>query len=265
MKKLISFIATMSLSAMAAAQAPVNPVLQDKFYFAIGAFSPKTTTEAQLNSSSLGIGTNITFEDSLDMEGRKAVPSFVGRMRLGEHWRIEAEYFALNRNGNRVIERDIQWGDVVFPANAQVSSSFDFSDLRVSVGYSFFKRTDKELGVAVGFHVASYDVSLATASSGNQQEDVLAPLPVLSVYGQFALTEEWAVGGRLDRFSLSYDKFDGRLTSLGLDVTWQPFRHVGFGLAYRSLFISMEADDGDKTLKFKQTFEGPMLFMSASF
>ena len=265
MKKLILFAATMSLSAMAAAQVPVNPVLQDKFYFAIGAFSPRTTTEAQLNSSSLGLGTNITFEESLDMESRKVVPSFVGRMRLGERWRIEAEYFQLNRSGNRVIDRDIQWGDVTFPANAQVSSSFDFSDLRLSAGYSFFRRPDKELGVAFGFHMAGYDVSLSTAAAGNQQEDVLAPLPVISVYGQFALTDQWAVGARLDRFSLAYDKFDGSLTSLAMDVTWQPFRHFGFGLAYRGLFISMEADDGDKTLKFRQTFEGPMLFMNASF
>ena len=265
MKKLVFLLLTMSLSAVAAAQVPVNPALQDKFYFAIGAFSPRTTTEAQLNSSSLGLGTNITFEDSLDIAERKSVPILSGRWRLGERWRIEAEYFELNRSGNRVIDRDIQWGDVVYPVNTQVSSSFDFSDLRLSAGYSFFKRTDKELGVAFGLHMASYDVRLSAASAGTQQEDVLAPLPVLSVYGQFALTEEWAVGGRLDRFTLSYDKFDGSLTSLGLDLTWQPFRHFGFGLAYRSLFIAMEAEENDKVLKFKQTFQGPMLFVNASF
>ena len=265
MKKLVFLVATLSLGATAAAQAPVNPALQDKFYFAIGAFSPRTTTEAQLNSSSLGVGTNVTFEDSLDIAERKSVPILSGRWRVGERWRIEAEYFELNRSGNRVIDRDIQWGDVVYPVNAQVSSSFDFSDLRLSAGYSFFKRTDKELGVAFGLHMASYDVRLSSASAGTQQEDVLAPLPVISVYGQFALTEQWAVGGRLDRFTLSYDKFDGSLTSLGLDLTWQPFRHFGFGLAYRSLFIAMEAEENDRTLKFKQTFQGPMLFANASF
>ena len=47
---------------------------------------------------------------------------------------------------------------------------------------------------------------------GTEQEDVLAPLPVISFYGQFALTERWAVGGRLDRFSLSYTQsFEGPL------------------------------------------------------
>jgi hypothetical protein len=72
------------------------------------------------------------------------------------------------------------------------------------------------------------------------------------------------VGGRLDRFALNYDKFSGSLTSMGLDLTWQPFRNVGFGIGYRSLFIRMEAED-ERTLKFKQTFEGPTLFVTASF
>jgi hypothetical protein len=182
---------------------PVNPGLRDQFYFAIGAFFPKTTTEAQLDSNRLGVGANVTFESTLGMDSRQAVPSAIGRIRLGQHWRVEAEWFQLNRNGVRAIDREIQWGDTVFPVNTQLSSTFDFYDLRLSAGYSFFKRTDKEIGVGVGFHVASYNVNLSGNAVGTEQKDVLAPLPVISVYGQFALTERWAVGGRLDRFSVS--------------------------------------------------------------
>jgi hypothetical protein len=242
---------------------PLNPALRDRFYFGIGAFYPRTTTEAQLNSST-GIGANVTLEDSLGMDDRKAVPNAIARIRFGERWRFEAEWFQLNRDAQRVVNRDIQFGDQVFPINTQVSSSFDFYDLRLSAGYSFFKRPDKELGVGLGLHVAQYDISLAGANLGSQQEDVLAPLPVISLYGQFALTDQWAVGGRLDRFALNYDKFSGSLSSMALDLTWQPFRHVGFGIGYRSLFIRMEAEDV-RTLKFKQTFEGPTLFVTASF
>jgi hypothetical protein len=114
-------------------------------------------------------------------------------------------------------------------------------------------------------HAASYDVSLSTTALGSESEDVLAPLPVLSIYGQFALTERWAVGSRLDRFSLAYDKYDGSLTSLGLDLLYQPFRHVGFGAGYRGLFIRMEAQQDGRTLNFRQSFEGPLVFMNASF
>jgi hypothetical protein len=88
---------------------------------------------------------------------------------------------------------------------------------------------------------------------------------VLSAYGQFALTDEWAVGGRLDRFVMSYNKYDGNVTSIGLDLSYQPFRHVGFGLAYRSLFIVLKATGSDFAASFNQTFQGPLLYMNASF
>jgi len=267
MKPWIAFLALLAGTAQAAepGEIPVNPALKDRFYFGLGAFFPKTTTQAQLDSATLGVGANVDFERTLGMETAKTVPNVFGRWRSGERWRIEAEYFELNRNGSRTIDRDIQWGDTVFPVNANVSSSFDFYDLRVSAGYAFFKRTDKELGVALGLHIAAYDVSLRANAIGNEQQDVLAPLPVLSAYGLFALTDQWAVGGRLDRFSLKYDKYDGSLTSLGLDLTYQPFRHVGFGVGYRSLFITLEASEDSKRARFKQTFEGPLLFLSASF
>ena len=57
--------------------------------------------------------------------------------------------------------------------------------------------------------------------------------------GQFALTDRWAIDARLDRFSLSYDHYSGDITSMAMDVLYQPFRHVGFGLGYRAMFIDL--------------------------
>ena len=249
----------------AAQEVPSHPALTDRYYFGAGLFFPKTSTQAQLQNNVTGVGASIDFEQSLDMERSKTVPTLFGRWRIGERWRIDAEYFALNRTSGRTLDREIQWGDQTFPVNAQVDAKFDFSDFRVSAGYSFFRTTDKEVGVGLGLHVASYDVSLNSSTSGRDGQDVLAPLPVLSLYAQFALTERWAVGGRLDRFSLSYDKYDGSLTSLGLDIVYQPFRHFGVGAGYRGLFIRMEVEGDRNLLRLRQTFEGPLLFLNASF
>ena len=244
---------------------PHHPALQDRFFFGIGVFYPRTTTEAQLDSNRLGVGASVSFEQSLDMERSKAVPSFFGRWRFGERWRLDAEYFELNRSSERRLDRDLQWGDQVFAVNTSVATQFDFSDLRVSVGYSFFKRPDKELGVGLGLHMATYDVSLTGQAGNSEGEDVLAPLPVLSLFGQFALTDTWAMGLRLDRFAPSYDKFDGSLTSLGIDVLYQPFKHVGFGAGYRALAIRAEIEGERRILNMRQFFQGPMLFMNVSF
>jgi hypothetical protein len=256
--------------ALADDPVPDHPALKDKFYFAAGAFVPKTSTSASLESSNAGAGAAIDFERALGMTTQKVVPDAAFRWRFTERWRFEAEYFELNRSGDKVLGQDITWNGQPILAGAEVLSRFNFSDIRTSVGYSFFKTKDKELGVSFGFHVASYDVGIQAitgpaASAGDQAKKVLAPLPVLSAYGQFALTDEWAVGARLDRFSMSYDKYDGNISSIGIDVNYQPFRHVGFGLAYRSLFIILKATGPDYTAQFNQTFQGPLLYMNASF
>jgi len=245
--------------------APIHPALHDRFYFSAGAFVPKTSTSAQLDSTTLGVGANIDFEQALGMTTQKTVPDIFARYRFTDRWRVEAEYFQLNRSGDQVTQNQIQWGDVTFPVNTQIQSKFNFSDVRISGGYSFFRTADKELGVGFGFHMAGYDVSLNSAAAGTESEKVLAPLPVLSAYGQFALTEQWAVGGRLDRFALTYNKYNGNITSIGLDLMYQPFRHVGFGLGYRSLNINLKATGDQVTGKFVQTFQGPLLYMNASF
>ena len=251
--------------ARAQEAAPNHPALTDKFYFGVGAFVPKTSTSAQVDSTTLGAGTNIDFERALGMTTQKTVPDVFARWRISDRWRLEAEYFELNRSGDKVLQQDITWDGITYTANTRILSKFDFSDIRVSGGYSFFRTKDKEIGVGFGFHVATYDVGLTTTAFGDDTKKVLAPLPVLSAYGQFALTDRWAVGGRLDRFVVSYDKYDGNVTSIGLDVNYQPFRHVGFGLAYRSLFIVLKATGNAYTGQFNQSFQGPLLYMNASF
>ena len=247
---------------------PDHPALRDKFYFSLGAYFPRTTTSAELESRT-GVGTNIDFENTLGMKESKTVPMGTARWRTGERWRVEAEYFQLNRSGDKTIDRTINWGDQTFPVNSTVSSKFDFSDLRLSGGYSFFKTKDKEVGVALGLHVAGYDANLSGNFNGapinSQSEKLTAPLPVLSAYGQFALTDRWAVGGRMDRFALKYGKFSGNLTGIALDVMYQPFKNVGFGIGSRALALKVAAEDEGRKAEFKQTFQGPVLFVNASF
>jgi len=256
--------AAMSTSLLAD-EIPVHPALNDSFYLGAGLYAPTTSTTARLDSNTLGIGASVDFEKALGLQSDKTVPDFLMRWRFTERWRVEAEYFELNRSGDKDLTADIQWGDVNFTAGSRVISKFNFSDARTSVGYSFFKTVDKELGVALGMHVTNYDASITTNGMGTEGGAVTAPLPVLSAYGQFALTDEWAISSRLDRFSLSYDDYAGSITSMAMDVLYQPFRHVGFGFGYRGMFIELKATADDWTGEINQSFQGPLLFTNISF
>lgn len=243
----------------------LNAALNDTVFVELGGFFPDTSGQAQLDSTSLGVGTSVDFQSLLGMSSRASAADGSIRVRLSERWRIEASYFQINQNGDKSIDREIQWGGVVYPINTQLTSKLQFSDLRVSAGYSVFKTSDKEVGVGLGLHVLGYKADIRSVNLGSESTDVLAPLPVLSVYGQFALDDKWTIGARLDRLSLTYDQYSGGVTVMALNLLYQPFRHVGFGLGYRGMFMNFTETGSKLTATLNQSLQGPGLFLTASF
>lgn len=244
---------------------PNHPALYDQFVFDIGGFNSRTSTQASLSGPSGGVGVLIDFESTLGIEQRNLTPIAGFLWRTSERWRLEAEYFRLDRNANRIFSTDVTWGDQTFTAGTEVDSLYNFYDARVSVGYSFFKRRDKELGIGGGLHVAGLKASLQSAGGSSESSDVLAPLPVLNFYGSFALTDEWAVRARMDWLSLTYQSYSGNVRNMSIDVLYQPFRHVGFGMGTRTLVLDVEIDDPDWRGHARTIFTGPALFMTVSF
>ena len=247
----------------------INPNLNDEIFIGLGAFyAAKSSSTAQLNSQKLGVGTVVDFQNTLGMSSTAWGPNADFRWRMSERWRLEVSYYWITQSGSKGIDQDIQWGDVIYPVNTQVNSKLNFSDLRTSVGYSFYKTSDKELGVGLGLHWLWWQGSLSSMTQGTEGGNLLAPLPVLSLYGGFALDEQWSVGARLDEFSLTYQQYHGGITVLGLNLLYQPFRHVGFGIGYTALFLNFQADStglGSFQGKFNQNHQGPTFYLTASF
>jgi hypothetical protein len=244
---------------------PSHPALTDRFNFEFGAYYSLASTSASLGPSTGGTGVIVDFESTLGLEDRNLSGIGGFMWRISERWRLEVEYFSLNRDATRTLASDVTWGDQTFTAGTTVDSKYDFYDVRVSAGYSFFKRRDKELGVGFGVHVAGIKTALQAAGVGSESSDVTAPLPVLNVYGAFALTNEWAVRMRMDWLSLNYDIYSGDLRNTAIDVLYQPFRHVGFGFGVRSFILDVEIDDPQWHGKARTSFTGPTAFMTVSF
>ncbi len=222
---------------------PNHPALSDRFAFQLGGYYASDHHSGGAGGTRGGGGVAIDFESALGLEERPwcGIGGFLWRMT--ERWRLEVEYFQLNRDASRNLVTDIEWNGRLITAGTTVNSSYDFSDTRVSVGYSFFKRRDKEFGVGFGLHVADIKANIQDTTGGNAEAaDVTAPLPVISFYGAFALTDQWAVRTRIDWLSLHYGDYSGGLRNTAVDVLYQPFRNVGFGLGMRTLVLDMDVD-----------------------
>ena len=252
-------------SAAAQGAGAIHPALQDQWHFQLGAYVSKVDTTAYLNSSTGARGTQLSFEDDLGFDDSKTMPAFLASVRLAERWKVEFEYFSLSRDSSRAISRTINWGDRSYTVGTVVSSDFDSDIYRLSAGYSFIKDNQKELGVALGFHVTDFSLGLAATGIGAQRADALAPLPTIGLYGAYAFTPRWLLSGRVDYFSLNYNDYEGSLVNVSAGIDYRFTRNFGIGVAYRHLDYDVTVTRSRFNGGVEYKFNGPMMYVTASF
>ena len=126
---------------------------QDRFWGQLEYFYPTVSTTLRLDANATARpGTTFSLEQELDLKDRKGLPYLDLGMRLGENWRIEFEYYELDRTGTKTITRQLDVGDTTFPVGATVSTTFDSTIYRLTGGWSFIKTQQAEAGVGFGLH-----------------------------------------------------------------------------------------------------------------
>jgi hypothetical protein len=252
-------------AAPPAGSTPQHRLLNDSFRFSLGGFRAESTTEARLSTASGGTGVDVNFEDMLGLDKIRLIGEASLYWRFTERWRVDLGYWNLNRHGTRTLEQDVNWGGNTYPIGTTVDSKYKISDLRAAVGYSFFRRPDKELGFGFGLHRAGIETSLDAAGIGATNQNVTAPLPFLMLYGNFALTDTWALSLRSDWLSLSYDKYSGGIRATAVDFVYQPFAHWAFGFGVHSLTVKLDVNNPSSQLQTRLVFQGPAAFASFSY
>lgn len=263
-------LAALAVSATSArAEGP-----QDRFWGQLEYFFPTIDSTARLDVVATDRpGSAVRLEDDLGLDDRKGTPYLLLGTRLGERWRLEFEFYRLERTAERTIDRAIDWGDVSFPLAAQVASRFDSTVYRLVGGYSFVRTPQAEFGAALGLHVTDFTLGLSGQASagggavGFQREDrdTLVPLPTLGLYGSWHLADQWVLRGRADLLSLKVDAYDGRLVNLMAGIDWRVARHWGVGLGYRYVDYQLESTDDAFRGEVNYNFRGPTLYVTAAF
>jgi hypothetical protein len=263
---LVSLVRAQSAEAeecAAACSVPDHPVMKDHWYVSGGAMWARSNVTANLNRGVLGA--LVDFEDDLGLDRTDVIGLWDLRWHFARRWQVEAEYFRLDRSGQKQAQRDITFGNVTVPITATANSTFNVEDFRVGLGWSFFRTQDKEVGVGIGAHVARIQASLSSQNFGSDRASETAPLPFLSLYARMALTDRWLLNVRVDRLSVNTGSIDGSVFSSGLDLIYQPWRHVGFGLGYRDINWQISSNNSDWNGKAQIQENGPMLFINGSF
>jgi len=251
---------------------PLHSLLQDPLRINLGAFYASVTNLAAVGGPGGAGGVAVNLENAFGLSDYNVVGEASLHWRFTQRWRLDLDYFNINRNGTRTLAEDITWNGTTVTAGTDVDASAKFSDLRTAVGYSFFQRADKEIGIGLGLHVAQSKTSIsytgtgvAVGSGGASSANVTAPLPVLVFYSNFALTNTWAMGMRIDWLSLAYGDYSGQIRGVAVDFLYQPYKHVGFGFGWHSLALNLEVAKTDWSGTLKSGYQGPAAFVSLAY
>jgi hypothetical protein len=170
---------------------------------------PKDTPADNIDlEAKLGLNDNITM----------GTLAFDWRPSIKERWSFDL--FTMGRNGKRVIDEEIIWGDETFPINATIKSKETTSTLRATYHYSLYHDLKTEAGLGLGVYVMRVYMSLGVEGGESKAESttITAPLPVIAVFGQTEFAPKWTVGGEFDWFDVSVNGVNGRVLNLNANV-----------------------------------------------
>ncbi len=114
--------------------------------------------------------------------------------------RLNLEYLGAKKDGSKLAQTDILFGDIRVPAGVLAAADFRTEVYFASVGWSFWRDERRELGIGLGLHVADLAAKIRGAGFVNgiqvpvasKKANTTAPLPNLRLHGAYAFTPDGA-------------------------------------------------------------------------
>jgi hypothetical protein len=230
-----------------AADNTVSKLPWEKFNVQGGAFF--AVLNNQVTAGTEGAGVTIDLEKALGLDTQSTVFRLGGLYRFGEtrRHRVDLDYLYFNRNSTVTAGDNLVVNGNPISAGTVVETTFNFQIYRAAYSYSFFQDDRMDLAASIGLFVMPIKFELSASGRGSKQGDFnfTAPLPVLGLRGDFAITPRWMLRTNLDFFYLEYQSFKGALVDTRIAVEYNPWEHFGFGLGWDNFRVKLEAKDKD--------------------
>ena len=247
--------------------------VDDVAWIELGSFLADVDSQGEFRLPDQLDGVSFDFEDDLGLVDRQDLFSVNAGVRAFDRVVIAADYYRLDRDSSIVLERNIQFEDVVFPIAAEVDSGFTSDIYRLTIGYSLIRNERFEFGPALGLHATDFDIFVSGEArlAGNQiaqtvrSRDFLAPLPTVGLYGTWQATPWITANARVDYMSLAIDDYDGGVTNVQAGVSYAFTENFDLGVQYRYVDYDLTIDKDDWAGDLTYTFKGPVIVLRASF
>ena len=261
MKKIIQCVlivmATVILSVPALADKSEdpkdNPYPWKRGYINLGAYIATMDSAFRLGESNLGLGLELDVEEFLGLDTSDTSFRIDAGYRFGKTRRhtVEFSWFRFHREGTKFIDEEIEIPseppETIGPGDFTTVFNFDIYKLMYEYSFFFDERADLNLGL--GLYIAPIEVGVSAVVGGvfdgKMEEEITAPLPVIGLGFDFAITPKWIITQQVELFYLEYDDYKGAISSVNFALEWLTWKHVGFGLGIDAMRVRVEAKDSD--------------------
>jgi hypothetical protein len=217
----------------------------ERFNLNLGGFIAAMNSDVRIGSESLGAGIDVNVEDALGLDSSVFVfrADALYRFTSNRRHRLDLNFYDLRRSSTKTLQADIQIKDQTFPVGTTVDSLFDLKIIRGAYSYSLFQDDRFDLGLSIGAYVMPIKFRVSSSASGAAEEEAItAPLPVVGVRFDYAITPKFFIKQSFDFFYVQYENFQGSLYDAKVGLEYNIWKYVGVGVAYDFFRVQVKAE-----------------------
>ena len=254
---------------VAAESEDLHPYLERGFSLDLGIFYPDRELDLRVNGSISGINDEIDFDKRRKIKKSDDVFAVELSWRFRGRWSIVGQYFKSTDSTRAVLEKDIEWGNVVFGAGSNATTGVNFSLTRIFFGRQLGTSKSHDVGIGGGIHWLDMGAFIegeilinGTPVAARRSVGAEAPLPNIGAWYKYSISPRWALRARVDLFNASIGDYDGLLLNVALGVNYRAFEHVGVGLNYNYFKLDVGIDKSDWRGDIETIYDGVYVYAS---
>ena len=195
-------------------------------------------------------GDRVDLEKDFGLDGDQTLATVWLEWQPGERHLFRLGYYQLSLEGQRTIDRTIDWGDATYPAGASVTAELEQTVYEGDWIWWMLKRERGAFGTALGATVLEFSaradgqfrVGQATGEA-HQSAEATAPVPTIGLAGRVQpLSQLWLEAEVRVLPGVQFDNVEGDALYVSTSAEWQALRHLNLGVNWTLFEIDADVD-----------------------
>ena len=252
-----------------AEQQPIDLYKSSQFVLGIGTAIVSFDTNIKVTDKQKDRRTYLDLEGNLDLPEISTVITLYGGYQINAKHSIGFSFFNINRKSD-IVDFDKTLEEVRVVGNASISDTTDF--YRLEYGYNLFNDNHSKIDLMAGIYAldlkyefnAEGTITIGGISETGvieEEESIIAPLPLLGLNFRFRITDSWNFATRLSFVAGSYEDLSATVFQTSIQALYKVNRHFGLVMGVTTFDADVVIEDDKKKQNISYGYDGAYIGM----